>query len=146
MTDPRCSREDELLEALSRGFVGAELMTHVDACTACSELHVVAGALLDDRADAFIDAPLPASGTMLWRMQLRQRQEAESAARRSLFIGQAVTLAVALTLVASLLGVQFAGGLREVIATVRLSTPLLICVGALFVFGPIAGVVAIRQK
>ena len=91
-----CPREDELLDALGAGFIGDELESHITTCTACGELRLVAGALLGERVQAVTEAALPSSGTMLWRMQMRRRQEAQSAARRSLLIGQAVTLAAAL--------------------------------------------------
>ena len=151
MTSLLCTREDELLDALTRGCIGPELAAHVEVCAACRELRQIAGALLDDRREAMISAPVPSSGTMLWRMQLRQRLEAETTARRSLMIGQAVTLTVALILVASLLGVQFAGGVREVIATLRLTTPLLgtpllLALAVSLLAAPVAGWAAIRQK
>jgi hypothetical protein len=89
---------------------------------------------------------LPSSGTMLWRMQMRRRQEAQSAARRSLLIGQAVTLAAAVTLVFTLLGGTLAGEVVNVIASIRLSPPLLLAVAAWLLAAPIAGWVLLRQK
>jgi hypothetical protein len=141
-----CLREDELLDALGRGFIGAELASHVDGCPSCSELRLVAGALLDDRTEAIKEAAVPASGTMWWRMQLRRRQEAQSATRRSLLLGQAVTLSIAIVLVAALFGADLAVGVREVIVSIRLSTPLMIALATWFLLAPIAGWVAIRQK
>ena len=149
MNAQQCHREDELLDALGRGFVGAELDSHIASCDACSELRLVAGALLADRADAVMTAPVPASGTMWWRMQLRQRQEAASTARRSLLVGQAVTLLIAVGLVILFLGADVAGELREarnVLATIRVSTTILIAVATWAIVTPIAGWVAIRQK
>ncbi|HEX8254603.1 MAG TPA: hypothetical protein VF846_15780 [Thermoanaerobaculia bacterium] len=141
-----CPREDELLAAMGRAFVGAELEQHVASCVSCGELRVVAGALLDDRAGAMIDAPVPASGTMWWRMRLRQRHEAEATARRSLVIGQAVTLMVAIALVISFFGSDVAAGVRSAVSTIRVSTPLLIVVATWLLLAPIASWVAIRQK
>jgi hypothetical protein len=141
-----CIREDELLTALSRGLVGAELSEHAAACDACSELLALAGALLDDRAAAIAEAPVPAAGTMWWRMRVRQRQEAVATARRSLFIGQAATLAVALALIAAFFGDEIVFGLREMVATVKLSTPVVLAVATWLLVAPIAGWAAIRQK
>lgn len=146
MSAERCPREDELLDALGRGYVGAELDTHAASCTLCSELRLVAGALLDDRAEAMADATVPSAGTMWWRLQLRHRQEAQSLARRSLLVGQAVTLVVAMALVVTLFGADIAVGVREAIAAVRLSTPLLLAIATSAFLVPIAGWVAIRQK
>ncbi len=141
-----CPREDELLDALGAGFIGEELESHIRTCAACGELRLVAGALLDERVQAVTEAALPSSGTMLWRMQMRRRQEAQSTARRSLLIGQAVTLAAAVALVFTLLGGTLAGEAVNVIASIKLSTPLLLAVTIWLIAAPIAGWVLIRQK
>lgn len=141
-----CPREDELLDALGAGFIGEELESHIRTCAACGELRLVAGALLDERVQAVTEAALPSSGTMLWRMQMRRRQEAQSAARRALLIGQAVTLAAAVVLVFALLGGTLAGEAVNVIASIRLSPPLLLAVAIWLLAAPIAGWVLIRQK
>jgi predicted anti-sigma-YlaC factor YlaD len=141
-----CPREDELLEALGAGFIGEELESHIATCAACRELRLVAGALLDERVQAVAEAALPSSGTMLWRMQMRRRQEAQATARRSLLIGQAVTLAAAVVLVFTLLGGTLAGEAVNVIASIKLSTPLLLAVVIWVIAAPIAGWVLLRQK
>ena len=146
MTAATCPREDELLDALGGGYVGEELMAHVAGCATCVELHTVAAALLSDRVQAVNEAPLPSSGTMLWRMQMRRRQEAQAAARRTLLVGQAVTLTVALALTAVIFGSSVAVELREVISAIRVSTPLLIAVATWVLLAPIGGYIAIRQK
>jgi hypothetical protein len=144
-----CQREDELLGALGAGFIGEELESHIRTCAACGELRLVAGALLDERVQAMAEATetaLPSSGTMLWRMQMRRRQEAQATARRSLLIGQAVTLAAAIVLVFTLLGGNLAGEAMNVIASIKLSTPLLLAVAIWLLAVPIAGWMSIRQK
>jgi hypothetical protein len=146
MSANRCLREDELLEALGRGFVGPELESHVVSCTACGELRLVAGALLDDRTQAMMEAPVPSSGTMWWRMRIRHRQELESRARRSLLVGQAATLLVAIGLVISFFGADLAVEARQLLSTIRISTPLLLVAATWLLAVPIAGWVAIRQK
>ena len=140
-----CPREDELLDALERAFVGTELEAHVTSCPSCSELRLVAGALLDDRAEAMLTAPVPSAGTMWWRMQLRHKQDAAATARRSLFIGQAVTLTIALALVISFFGSDLASGVRAAIGMIRLSTPLLLAIATLLV-ATTAGWVAVRER
>lgn len=146
MSAERCQREDELLDALGRGYVGGELEAHATSCTSCSELRLVAGALLDDRAEAIANAAVPSAGTMWWRMQLRHRHDAQALARRSLFVGQAVTLVIAMAFVVALFGADIAFGVREAIAAVRISTPLLLALATSAFVLPIAGWVAIRQK
>lgn len=146
MSAERCPREDELLDALGRAFVGGELEAHVASCLSCGELRIVAGALLDDRARAIAEAPVPSAGTMWWRMRVRRRHELEAATRRSLLIGQAATLAIALALVISFFGTDVAFAVRDLVATIRLSTPLLLALATWVLVAPIAGWVALRQK
>lgn len=141
-----CPREKELLDALGAGFIGEELESHIATCAACGELRLVAGALLDERAQAVTEAAPPGSGTMLWRLQVRRRQEAQAAARRSLLIGQAVTLAAAVALVYALLGGTLAGEAVNVIASIRFSPLLLLAVAVWLLAAPIAGWMLIRQK
>ena len=141
-----CVRESELLDALVRGFVGDELNGHVASCESCTELRQVAGALLDDRTQAMIEAPIPSAGTMWWRMHVRQRREAQTTARRSLFIGQAATLVIALALVAAYFGADVASAVRDAVAAIRVSTPLLVALATWLLVAPIAGWVALRQK
>ena len=140
-----CHFEDELIDAIGRGFINAELTGHVATCASCTELQLVAGAVLEDRREAMIEATVPNSGTMWWRMQVRLRQEAQATARRTLLIGQAATILIAVALTASLLGVEITSGVRQVIASVELSTRMLIVLTAALLLAPIAGWAAIKQ-
>ena len=146
MSAKRCERENELLDALERGFVDSDLQGHVAGCGACAELRLVAGALLDDRMQAIGEAAVPSAGTMWWRMLVRHRHEAEAAARRSLMVGQAVTLVVAMGLIALFFGTDVMAEVRKVAASISVSTPLLLALAMWIVIAPIAGWVAIRQK
>jgi len=141
-----CPRAGELLDALGRRFVAPELALHVESCADCSELRLVAGALLDERADAIAEAPVPSAAAMWWRMQMRRHEEAQARARRSLLIGQAATLAVALALAVSLLGADVAAGFHRALAAIRVSTPWLLVLATWLVATPIAGWAALRQK
>lgn len=146
MRNELCQREDELLDALGRGFLGRELEDHIVGCAPCAELHMVAGALLDDRSHSIVEAPIPTSGGMWWRMRLRQRHDAEGKARRSLLFGQAATLSVAIALMIFFFGADLMVTAREVVSTVRFSTPLLLAILTTILLAPIAGWVAIRGK
>lgn len=146
MSGVRCEREDELLDALERAFLSPELEEHVRSCPACTELRLVAGALLDDRAQAMAQAAVPAAGTMWWRMLVRHRLDAEAAARRSLLVGQAVTLFIAIGLIGLFFGTDVLAEVRKVAASIRVSTPLLLALATWLLAAPIAGWVAIRQK
>lgn len=140
-----CQREDELLDALGRRYIGADLQQHLAGCASCRELHAVAGALLDDRVETMAAAPVPSSGTMWWRMQIRRRNDAVTAARRSLLVGQALTLVVAIALLIGLFGGSIAFGVRDLIAAIRVSTPLLLALATL-VLAPLWGWAALRGK
>ncbi len=156
MNATQCHRENELLDALGSGYVGAELAMHVAECVSCSELHLVAGALLNEKVQAAAEAPVPASGTMWWRMQLRRRQEAQAAARRTLVVGQAMTLSVAIGLVVAFFGSELMSGVRASFSSMPFSMPsiqftmpsmvLLVVLGSWLLIAPIAGWVAMRQK
>ena len=141
-----CPHTDELLDALGRRFVGPELEAHVESCADCSELRLVASALLDERVDAIAEASVPSAAAMWWRLQVRRQEEAQARARRSLLIGQAATLAVALALAVTLLGADVAAGVRRAIATIQLGTPWLLALATWLVATPIAGWAALRQK
>lgn len=142
----QCERESELLEAMQRQFVPADLVVHMESCSACAELQQIAGALLDDRAEAMAAAHVPSAGSMWWRIQLRKKQEAEAASRRSLFVGQAATLAVALLIGLAFFGVDLAIAVRHVFTSITLSVPLLLLFSISLVVAPLVGWVAVRQK
>jgi predicted anti-sigma-YlaC factor YlaD len=141
-----CDREDELLEALGRGFIGPDLDEHVAACENCGELRLVAGALLDERVEAIREAAVPSAEAMWWRIQLRQREAAQRAARRSLLIGQAATLAFASALIAVFFGSDVAAGVTEALGSISLSRPLLFAIAAGLLLAPIAGYVVVHEK
>jgi hypothetical protein len=146
MSDRSCPREQELLDALLRGFVEPEIAEHAGQCTSCGEIQLAARSLIDDRIEAVREAPVPSAGAMWLRMQMRAHQEARARARRSLLIGQAATLAIAIALVLSLFGADFAMEAERVAASMRVNGPLLIAFVLTIVAAPIAGYVAIRSK
>jgi predicted anti-sigma-YlaC factor YlaD len=140
-----CIRENELLDALGRGYVGEDLAAHAAQCEPCSELHLVATALLDDRAHAIAEAPVPSSGTMWWRMQMRRRQEITMAARRSLLLGQAATLLVAMTLAGVLFGGELVAGVFDIVTALRVGTPMLLGITMWVLALPVAGWLVARK-
>lgn len=142
-----CAREEELLDALTRGYIGPELEAHIAACASCKELQVVAGAVLDDRANAVAAAPIPSSATMLWRMKTRHRQDLADQARRTLLFGQAATLLVAVTLVLAFFGRNVASSVHAAWSHMPpLSLPLVCALAFWIVAAPIAGWVVARGK
>jgi hypothetical protein len=142
-----CAREDELLAALGRGYLPPELAAHASGCPACGELRLVAGTLLDERAAAVAEAPVPSAGTMWWRLRLRHRRDAQAAARRTLLVGQGATLGLALALLAWFFGGDLAMGVRQLVSAVGAGgVPLLLAFGTLLLLAPIGGWLALRGK
>ena len=141
-----CNRQDELLEALGRAFVPEHLTAHLAQCDSCAELRLVAGALLEERSQAMTEAPVPSAAAMWLRMQLRREHEVEAGARRSLLIGQAVTLTVAMVLIAAVFSSEISAGIRHAFGSISLSTPLILVLATWALLAPLGGWVAIRAK
>ena len=141
-----CEREDELLDAIGRGYVDAEVESHIAECRECGELRHVAVALLDDRAATMLEAPVPSAGAMWLRVQLRRRREADAVARRTLVVGQVATLTIALLLIVAFFGGAMATLMHGLVSGLRTSTPMLIVASAWLIAAPLAGWAAIRQK
>jgi hypothetical protein len=108
-----CEREIETLDAVSCGAwpdrCDAALREHVTSCAACSDLTEVAAALLDDRDAALRHAPIPPSGLVWWRMQMRARRDAASAAGRTVIAVQVAVFAGVLGVAIAVLGVLSKG-------------------------------------
>lgn len=145
MREP-CLREEELLAALERGFLGGELEQHLTACEGCRQLAQLVEALVEDRTAAVAEAAVPSAGTMWWRIQVRQRREAQATVRRSLAIGQALTLAVAIALSLSLFGSHLASGVARLVLATQLGGSARIAVAALIALAPLAAWMALRER
>lgn len=140
-----CHREDELLDALRRGFIGAELDEHIATCPSCAELRAVAGALLDDRAEAIASAEVPTPGAMLWRIRVRARREAEARARRSLLFGHAATLAAAIALVIVFFGDALGPAVRQLFQPLTAHLPFVIAAAICLLIAPFGGWMVVRR-
>jgi hypothetical protein len=94
-----CPREPELLEVLRAGAWPAateeELRGHVTGCEHCTDLAEVATALLHDRDASIHEAPLPGSGLVWWKLQMRHRKEVAYSARRTLLTVQIAAVSIA---------------------------------------------------
>lgn len=103
-----CPREAEILDAIGAGrweeCRDEELGSHVANCETCSEIALVASALLEDRGEAVRDAAVPPSGQVWWRMQMRARREEQLAAGRTVSAAQAVVLVCASSVALATLG------------------------------------------
>lgn len=108
MHKPDCDREIETFDAISSGAwpdaCDDSLGAHVDTCAICSDVVEVATALIDDRDAAMRHAPVPPSGVVWWRMQVRARNEAAQSARRTVIAVQAAVFVVVLGIALAILG------------------------------------------
>jgi len=140
-------------EAFASGRYGArcdeELHDHASGCAACAEVALVTAALAAARLASVRAAPVPRSGLVWWRMQLRARREAEAAAARTVSRAGAGVLASAFGIAVVLLGAMSlgeAGGElasqtgAALLAAMRSSwrLPLLIAVVAWVALAPVA--------
>lgn len=145
MREIRCPHEDELLDALGRGFVDPDLRSHLRECSPCRELELVAGSLLEDRSLAVATAAVPSASAMWVRMQIRARLQAEARARRTLVIGQAISLLVAVLLVVTVVGGYLAASIPDLIMATGWSSVLILAsAGATVLLGWTAHLVFAR--
>jgi hypothetical protein len=121
-----CARENDVLEALQTSAwpdcCPAELRAHVDTCRTCADLVAVVLPLIDEHRAAALHAPIPTSGVVWWRAQMRARQEAAAAAMRPITIVQGIALACTAGLLAgaaSLVSPAFRGALGWAVSAVE---------------------------
>jgi len=98
MARVECPHEADVLAAVStnRWPRQAEpaLRAHVDDCAICREVVAVAALFEDEAAAARAAAPVPESGAVWFRAQMRARQDAARLAVRPVAVWQAVACAV----------------------------------------------------
>ena len=125
MTNTECVREEEVLELLRSGKCDDELRAHVDACALCTDLVIVAAAIVDDRDAMLKDAEIPGSGIVWWRMQVRMRDETARAAGRTLLAVQTLAVTLAAVIALAVLNFTSPGWLKSVAAAVTVDYALL---------------------
>jgi hypothetical protein len=163
-----CEREPDVLDALAAQRwperCDDELRVHVQACPICLDLVQVASALLEDHDTTYHDAPVPPSGIVWWRAQLRAREEDARAAARPIAFIQGVAVSVAVWLVvtvlravpASTIAAWKAGAVALVprvsvpvpdLAAVAAAVPagVLLLVGAMLLLAPLAIYFAVAE-
>jgi hypothetical protein len=115
MTLGVCSREKEVLELLKKGQWAQacpdDLHVHVAGCRACGDLVLVTEVFQNDRAKMASLAPIPSSGPLWWRAQLRRRNSAIERLARPLLGAQIFALAVTLLAGAAFLTLQAQSGI-----------------------------------
>ncbi len=111
MSDRRCDREGDIIEALAAGRsidADGELRKHVQQCAACADLALVAGDLLEDRRSLMRDAAIPGAGLVWWRAMMRARQDEARAAMRRARLVQVGLVLVSLIVAVTLIGGRIA--------------------------------------
>lgn len=105
-----CSREPEVLDAVRSGRwplrCDRDLAAHVNTCTVCAELAVIASAFAAevDGESRALEPVLPAAGAVWWRAQRRAREEALRRATRPVRVTQFIAVASAAGIVAAVGG------------------------------------------
>jgi hypothetical protein len=74
------------------GRAPADLVAHAATCAVCADVATVASAIDSEQSDQSVP-PLPSSGIVWWRAQLRARQEAARAVVRPITFAQGLLLA-----------------------------------------------------
>lgn len=105
-----CAREGDVLDLVAIGQwparADADLAAHVAACPSCSDLALVASAIVDVRDTGAAHKRLPDAGIVWLRAQMRAREDAARRAARPIWIAQWTGMAV----IAAIL-VMWSGGL-----------------------------------
>jgi hypothetical protein len=120
-----CEFESEVLAATLQSRwperVDADLRAHVAACTICSDVVAIAGAMDDAREEMRACATVPDSGRVWWLAQLRARREAAEAAGRPITAVQVIAFACAVGLLGAFFGATstwFQAALRSMASSV----------------------------
>ncbi|HEX6158614.1 MAG TPA: hypothetical protein VF111_00515 [Thermoanaerobaculia bacterium] len=103
-----CEREDELTEVIRDGrwpsLGDSELARHARSCAACTDVVIVATAIVEDQQRAVKAASVAAPGTAWWRVQRRAAAETMRAANRTVVAVQTLSCLAALTIALTLVG------------------------------------------
>jgi len=154
---PDCVREIETFDAISSGAwpdaCDDSLRAHVATCTICSDVVEVATALIDDRDAALRAAPVPPSGVVWWRMQMRARNEATQSARRTVVAVQAAVFAAVLVIALAILGGAWWNKLPHIdeiaasglLAAAQWGVPLLLAIAIWLTLAPVAVWLAVTK-
>ena len=113
-----CPHEDDVLLMVQTGRwperAPEDLRAHAASCEICTDLASVAMAVEAELEDGPVP-PLPSSGTVWWRAQLRARQDAAKEAVRPMTAAQTLGLAALFGLAGAVFGATaqwFQGALR----------------------------------
>lgn len=108
MKPVECEFESEVLAAVRQSRwperVDVSLRSHALACTICSDVAAIAGAVDDAREELRATAIVPDSGRVWWIAQLRARREAAEAAGRPITAAQMIAFACAVGLLGACFG------------------------------------------
>jgi len=92
MKIPHCHREQEVLDAVRSGrwsgAWGEEIRTHAAACPVCSEVALVAEAMIQEHHLEEADVRLPSAGLVWWKAQLAARRSAEARATQPIALAE----------------------------------------------------------
>jgi hypothetical protein len=80
----RCPGEDELLRAIANDEEWSRWSRHVETCSTCRSLVVVAEAIRHETTAAERQAPVPSAQWILFHAEIRRRRDAAASVTRGL--------------------------------------------------------------
>jgi hypothetical protein len=109
MTPFECAHEDDVLAAVSTGRwperADQELRAHVEQCDICRDVVAAAVAFAEDaEITETVKAPVPDSGVVWLRAQLKARADATRMAERPISVAQAIAFASMVGFLGALFG------------------------------------------
>lgn len=135
-----CPQISELAAALRDGQwpIGCDpaLRAHVEECSRCAELVLIAEALRQDRAAVIESAALASPGLLWWRAQLLRRQRAMQQVSKPISLAGQVSLGVTIL---SVIGLVFWQG-SQLADWVVICTQFLTRLGAYAVWSQAVGI------
>lgn len=103
-----CEREDELTEVIRDGrwpaLAKSELAQHARSCAACTDVVIVATAIVEDQQRALRSASVATPGAAWWRVQRRAAAETVRTANRTVFAVQLMSCIAALAIAVTVIG------------------------------------------
>jgi hypothetical protein len=116
MSPRTCAKQSEVLAMQAQGHwpdaCAPELRLHLVECRSCAELLKIKQLFKGERANASIQAQLPAAGTIWWRAQLRRRNAAIERVGKPIFGAYVFALATTVLVAVIFAMTQARQGLR----------------------------------
>ena len=95
MTKLTCAHEADVTRAAQSGTWSVELRSHAAQCTACGDVALVVGALVQERRRPLTGGGVADAGFVWWRAQLKARHKTTERATRPVAVMEILALVFA---------------------------------------------------